>query len=64
MTISVLYQRSGISKEVLCWDMTYHIVITTYNDILIIPGFLFQHLTLGYLQAMHDFFYHLVMFNA
>ncbi len=29
--------------------MTDNIVITTNNDILIVLGFLFQHLTLGYL---------------
>ena len=27
--------------------MPYHIVIATYNDILIIYGFLFQHFTLS-----------------
>ena len=29
--------------------MTYHIVITTHDNILIVSGFLFQHLTLCYL---------------
>lgn len=30
--------------------MAYDIVITTYNDIFIILGFLFQHLALGNLH--------------
>ena len=41
--------------------MAYDIVITTYNDIFIILGFLFQHLALGNLQSTFYSFYHLLV---
>jgi hypothetical protein len=53
-----------ILKEILGRNMTYYIVIATNDDIFIIPGFLFQHLTLSYLQTSRNPFYHLIMFNV
>ena len=55
---------SLLSKEILCRNMTNHIIIATDNDIFIITSLLFQHLTLCYLQTASNLFYHLFMFSA
>ena len=44
--------------------MTDYIVIATNDNVFIVPGFLFQHLTLGYLQAARNLLYHFVMLNV
>ena len=44
--------------------MTNDVVIATDNDILIIPGFLFQHLTLCNFESASYLLYHLFVFSA
>ncbi len=61
------YPTSGLfdsiltSKKILCRNMTYHIVITTDNNIFIVLGFFFQHFPFGYFQTAFNFIYHLLV---
>lgn len=46
-----------------CRNTTYYIVNATNNNVFVVTGFFFQHLTLGNLQAARYLLYHLVMLN-
>ena len=44
--------------------MPYDVVIATDNDILVIPGFLFQHLAFCNFEPASYFLYHLFVFSV
>ena len=56
--------HSVMSEEVLGRDVADDVVITTYDDVLVITGLLLQHFALGNLEALRNLLYHLLVLSA